>query len=178
MKICVLISCRSFLPSFLPSIPPSRQIYLPLHQPLPPHLSQQPFLLAWHLCLCSVDLYFDSMHLCILLMCVFFSCACVHILLPVCVCVANRSYWLVVKPRSLRVFMSEEAERLGGIFPSLKQNDCLSLSPLRQPVLRKETCFPEFIAFSPSLSIRAQLSDKFAWKLIDDKVLNEHQVEL
>lgn len=124
----------SNLPSILPSFPPSRQIYLPLRQPRPPYLSQQPFLLAWHLCLCSaviVDLYFDSMHLRILLMCVFYLCVRAHCLLyvcislPVCVCVANRSYWLVVKPRSLRVFMSGEAEQLGGIFPSLKQNDSL-----------------------------------------------------
>lgn len=83
------------LSSILPSFPPSRQIYLPLRQPRPPYLSQQPFLLAWHLCLCSaviVDLYFDSMHLRILLMCVFYLCVRAHCWLyvctslPVCVC--------------------------------------------------------------------------------------------
>lgn len=88
-----------------PPIPP-RQIYLPLHQPRPPHLSQQPFLLAWHLCLCSVvivDLYFDSMHLRILLMWFFLRCAyvhtavvcacvCVFLCQCVSVCVLNRSY--------------------------------------------------------------------------------------
>lgn len=75
----------------VPSIPPSGQIYLRLREPRPPYLSQQPVLLAWHLCLCSaviVDLYFDSMHLRILLMCVFYLCIRAHSWLCVCACVS------------------------------------------------------------------------------------------
>lgn len=143
----------SLHPSFRTDLPPAMWA---------PYLSQQPVLLAWHLCLCSaviVDLYFDSMHLRILLMCVFlfvYTCTplvvCVRAFFSacVCVCIANRSYWLVVKPRSLRVFMSEEAEQLGGIFLSLKQNDSLdSPSPLWQPLLSKETHFPESTVLPP-----------------------------
>ena len=125
------------------------------------------------------------MHLRILLMCVFFICVytcrllvvCVYfsasLCVCVCVCVANRSYWLVVKLRSLRVFMSGEAEQLGGIFSSLKQNDSfslsLSLSLLWQPLLSKETRFPEFIAF-PSLSIHSYLTNPYGGLLMTKSI--------
>lgn len=78
----------------VPSISPSEQIYLQLREPGLRIYPSSPFLLAWHLRLCSaviVDLYFDSMDLRILLICVFlFVCTCMQLIvcfsLPVCVC--------------------------------------------------------------------------------------------
>lgn len=144
----------------VPSIPPSGQIYPRLRElriyPSSPFCwpGTCVYVVLWLL------IYILTACICVFCWCVFFlfvyTCTplvvCVRAFFSayVCVCIANRSYWLVVKPRSLRVFMSGEAEQLGGIFLSLKQNDSLdSPSPLWQPLLSKETHFPESTVLPP-----------------------------
>ena len=68
--------------------------------------------------------------------------------------------------------MSEEAERLGGVSPSLKQNDSLlSVLALTASAEQRDT-LPRVHSVSPpppSVSIHPQLSDESIWKIVDDK---------
>lgn len=181
MKIRVLIFPPYFLPSLLPDRFTSRSVSHGLRiYPSSPFCwpGTCVYVVLWLL------IYILTACICVFCWCVFFICVYVHtagcmcVLLCQCVCVANRSYWLVVKPRSLRVFMS--GKRSSSVaFSRRWSRTTLSTLSLRSDSLcwAKRHVSQSSLHFPVFLTIRSYLTNPYGGLLMT-KVLNEHRDEL